>query len=107
MYPVSSNTTQINETDVPVFVRRIPTVEDKLLAVQVGTTGLPKTKNAKTQALTEFSFITSDPNFVAFTSPEIGGIKFEITGNEQLKAFVKALKFATKVLEDQINRVDD
>ena len=104
MYSRFKSSGSVGETNVETYVRNI-TSGDFVSTIEVGTTGAPKSKNAKTQAKTYIMFATSDPGFELYSAE--GGIKFEITGNDELRTVIKSLKFALNVLEDQNNKVDD
>lgn len=104
MYSRFKSSASVGETNVTTYARNI-TSGDFVSTIEAGTTGAPKAKNAKTQAKSYIMFATSDPGFELYSADS--GIKLEVTGNEELRALIKALKFALDVLEDQNNKVDD
>ena len=107
MYTVYESVEKVNDSDVSVFGRDIA-IGNFNLNIEVGTSGLPKTKKSASQAKTSLKIVTNDENIEIFTSTAGDiGIKFEAVGNDELTGLLKALKFATKVLEDKINSVED
>lgn len=108
MYETIKAKREVNGVEVTTFARDV--VDLNILTVEAGTNGY-KGGDSGHGSRTYLRITDGGGTDMRFKSVIrlCGAEGFEVSlgGDSELKTFIKALKFAVKVLEDQANYVDD
>lgn len=107
MYEVKGNTRKINGIEIPTFTREIYSAN--VLSVEAGTNGYQGGDSGH-GSRTYFRISDEGGTDIQVCTQGFNGEKgFEVTlgGDCELKTIILALKFITKVLEDQAKEVWD
>lgn len=104
MYEIKSRTIKIADEKVEVFSREI--VSANILEVEAGTNGF-RGGDGGHGSRTYFRLKNLGGTCFDFKQLDEDTIEFILYGDAELDTFIKALKFAVKVLEDQKNEVCD
>ena len=108
MYETIKAKRKVNGVEVTTFARDI--IGLNTLMVEAGTNGY-KGGDSGHGSRTYLRITDGGGTDISFKSVVrvCGDEGFEVSlgGDSELKTFIKALKFAVKVLEDQANKVDD
>lgn len=104
MYEVKSGLKKINDVVVETFVRKVSEPETSL-NVEVGTTGYKGTPTRKSGGRTYIRLGCGTGDFcfepVTDSLGTVTGIEIAACGDAGLDGLMKALKFASRVLDDQ------
>ena len=108
MFAITEGTRRIGGKEIPTFQREI--ISANMLEVEAGTNGY-RGGDAGHGSRTYFrikDLASTDINIRSHTD-SYGGSEFEVTlgGDCELETMIRALKFITKVLEDESQEVYD
>lgn len=109
MYTVQPNAIRLEDgSEVFTFIRDVVGLRNTL-QVEAGTTGLVKDKEGS--ARTYFRICDYENSSINVRKITDGkghyGFEMSLTGNSELESVIRALKFITKVLEDEMQEVVD
>ena len=104
MYGITEGYQQVGEYEVPTFSRDV--VDSNVLTVEVGTRLVDDGK-AMTYFMLKDEGCTNMRVYPFKNGKKNEGFILELEGASELNTFIKALKFAVKVLEDERDDVHD
>ena len=109
MYEIESGSRIVNNVRLTTYKREITNAN--IISVEAGTTGLCGGDSGHGgRTYFRIDDLGGTCMYVNVDKNEYGdatGFEIELEGDAELDTFIKALKFATKVLEDQKNEVYD
>ena len=104
MYAVTEGTRIVNGVEVPTFSREI--ISCNLLTVEAGTNGYQGGDTGH-GSRTYIRVQDDGGTDIEVRTLRMGGFEVMLGGDCELETMIKALKFVTKVLEDQAKEVFD